>query len=179
MKKITIVFILLAFLAGASYLFYQNQILEKQVADLKYEKAEVEKEFAVLKASDLAKEIEVLQLKLKTVEKDLADEKNALAKITREKSDIMAELRAVKSRSAQIKVRLDAIDALERMVGAGPNTQSVAAADARVSAIKETGVAGAWVIAKGDIDFTRMSWNGNTIADTVISITTSIRELLP
>lgn len=179
MKIEMFVVILVLALMGGGYFFYQNQILQSQIVGLKDEKAGVEKELAVWQSTDLAKEAELLQLKLQAVEKDLAYEKKELAKVTKDKSDLVSQLQAIQSDSAKIKIRLDAVDALERMVGAGPNAQSVASAGAKISSIRESDISDTWTIAQRDIDLVRLSWNGNTIADTVIAITASIRNLLP
>lgn len=173
-------------LGGAGYFYFQYVSSQKTLADLngqfsqlKDEKNEVATELAVLKATDLTKEVEVLGLKLKTAERDFAEKEKELAAALQEKAGLTVQLQTARTNSAKIRTRLDAIDVIERMVGAGPNAQSVMVADAKIAAAKDADIAGAWAIAKRDIDFTRMSWNGNTIADAVTAITRSIRNLLP
>ena len=177
--------IILALGAGG-YFVWHNQVLStqlskatEQVAELKEAKSKVETELAVLESSDLGKEVELLQLKLKTAERDFTAKEKELAIALQEKTNLVNQLQAARAISAQIRARLDAIDATERMVGSGPNAGSVAAVDQRIAAVKDIGVTEAWTIAKRDIDFARMSWNGNTIADAVMALTQSIRNLLP
>lgn len=188
MKFINIIFIVIAIFALGigGYFVRQNQDLlgrlhqaAEEAAELQETKAALTTELAVLKATDLAKEVELLQVKLKIAERDVATKEKELAAALREKASVTAQLQTVRANSAKIRSRLDAIDAVERMVGAGPNAQSVATVDAKIAAVKNADVTNAWAIAKRDIDFVKMSWNGNTIADAVIAITRSIRNLLP
>lgn len=173
-------------LGGTGYFYSQYASSQNALADLreqfsllKDEKNAIVTELAVLKATDLAKEVTVLNLKLKTAERDFAVKEKELAAALQEKANVTAQLQTARANSAKIRSRLDAIDATERMVGAGPNAQSVAAVDAKIAAVKDPDITGAWAIAKRDIDVVKMSWNGNTIGDTVIALTQSIRNLLP
>lgn len=184
-NRVFIAAIVLALGAGG-YFVWHNQVLSaqlnramEQVAELKEAKSEVETELAVLRASDFIKEIELLQLKLKTAEQNLVAKERGLATALQEKSGLANQLQAARANSAKIRARLDAVDVVERMVGAGPNAESVANVDSKIAMVKEAGVTEVWAIAKRDIDFARMSWNGNTIADVVMALTRSIRNLLP
>lgn len=173
-------------LGGAGYFYIQNTSSQNAITKInqellqrKDEKSALETELVVLKSSDLGKEVEILQLKLQTAERDFAAKEKELIAVTQEKLGLASQLQTARANSVKIRARLDAIDAIDRMVGAGPNAGSVAAADSKISVIQETGITEAWAIAKRDIDFVKMSWNGNTIADAVIVITRSIRNLLP
>lgn len=167
------------FLGGAGYFVRQSQLLQNQLANLKEEKSKVETEFALFKATDLAKEVELLQLKLKTVNRDFAVKEKELVATLQEKAGVTLQLQTARANSTKIRSRLDAIDAIDRMVGAGPNAETAATVDSKVATVKDASVTEAWTAAKQDIDFVKMSWNGNTIADVVMALTRSIRNLLP
>lgn len=185
-QTIVLTVVLVLAFGGGGYFYSQYASSQSALADLreqfsqlKDEKNAIATELAVLKATDLAKEVKVLNLKLKTAERDVAAKEKELATALQEKASVTAQLQTARANSAKIRSRLDAIDATERMVGAGPNAGSVATADQKIAAVKEAGITEVWATAKQDIDFVKMSWNGNTIADVVTAITRSIRNLLP
>lgn len=177
--NILLVAVIVLALGGGGYFAYQNQALQKRLSELTEEKNKIETELAILRATDLAKEIELLRLQLKTAERDFAAKEKELAVALQEKASVTLQLQTARANSTKIRSRLDAIDATERMVGAGPNAGSVATVDQKIVAAKDADITEAWATAKRDIDFTRMSWNGNTIADAVMALTRSIRNLLP
>lgn len=178
-QQIIACIVIIVFALGGGYFAYQNQVSQSQIAGLTEEKNKIETELAILRATDLAKEIELLRLQLKTAERDFAAKEKELAAALQEKASVTLQLQTARANSAKIRSRLDAIDATERMVGAGPNAGSVAAVNQKIVAVKETDITEVWTIAKRDIDFIKMSWNGNTIADVVMALTRSIRNLLP
>lgn len=176
---VILIMVVVLVLGGGGYFAYQNYALQNKLAGLAEEKASIVTELAVLKATDLAKEVEIMQLKLKTAERDFAAKEKELAGALQEKASAALQLQTARANSTKIRSRLDAIDATERMIGAGPNAQSVASVDAKISAVKDADITEAWAVAKRDIDFVKMSWNGNTIAGVVMALTRSIRNLLP
>ena len=76
-NPLLLIIVVIPVLSAGGYFFWQNTVLNGQLANLKNEKAKVETELSVLKNTNLAKENEILQLKLKTAEKNLAQEKEA------------------------------------------------------------------------------------------------------
>ncbi|TSC78955.1 MAG: hypothetical protein G01um101429_631 [Parcubacteria group bacterium Gr01-1014_29] len=174
MKNIVIaaIFIILAGVGG--YFFYQNQSLEKQIADLKDEKAGVEKELAVLKNSDLAKDLELTQLKLKTSEKDLSESKKEVARLGSRVTTLETGLN-------KIRPYLNAIEAVQKVVlgDTGITKGLVANADPKVSALKDQEISGHWQKAKDNIDWEVMGWQQRYFGDTISTIILRILNILP
>lgn len=161
-------------LAGAGgYFFYQNQILEKQIADLKDEKAGVEKEFAVLKNSDLAKDLELTQLKLKTSEKDLSESKKEVARLG-------SRVKTLETGLNKMRPYLNAIEAIQKVVlgDTGITKSLVANADPKVSTLNDQEISGHWQKAKDNIDWERMGWQQQFFGDTISTIILRILDLL-
>ena len=98
-------------LGGAGYFFWQNQVLENQITELKDEKANVEKEFTVFKATDLAKENETLRIKLKTTEENLADEKGKAQVFEKNLSVAESKIKTLEANLAKIKYYIAILNA--------------------------------------------------------------------
>lgn len=171
MKPLTIIFIIIAILglAWTGFFFIKKQSLENQLVSLKEEKTNVEKEFAMFKATDLAKEVEILQLKLKATEKDLSA-------LQSEAPDLKARIRTFEAGVSKLESYLNAINAIENMVGGGPTAAGVASVDSALNKLNDSSVSDRWANAKRGIDLDRKSWQGTSISDTVITITSRIRD---
>ena len=177
MKSIAIISLLIATVAlvgGGGYFFYQNQLFEKQIADLKNEKSKVETELAVLKASDLAKDLELTRLKLKTSENDLAESKKEVVRLGSRVKTLETSLRSIKH-------YLSAIDAVQEVVlgESGVTKSLVASADPKVVALQDAEISGSWQEAKQNIDFERMSWQQRFFGDTISTIILRILTIIP
>ena len=165
---IVIVVAVLGIGAGV-FLFTKNQSLQAQLTNLKDEKTKTETELAVLKATNLAKEVEFLRLNLKATEKDLAALQN-------EVPDLKARIRTFETGVSKLESYLNAIDAIENMVGGGPTAAGIASVDSALNKLNDSSVSDRWANAKRGIDLERKSWQGTNISDTVITVTSRIRD---
>ena len=142
-KYIVIISVIVAILAIAAVgvLFWKNQKLTQ-------EKAGVEKELAVLKSSDLAKEVGLLSFKLKTAEKSLSESES-------EASRLGSRVQTLETNLNKIKPYLSAIDAVQKVITGeiGITKTSLANADPKISALKDSEISDQWRKAKDYINF--------------------------
>ena len=178
MKTLLTIFIVVAILGliGAGYFFKTSSNLKQElrsaqdsIGKLKEEKTKVETELAVLKSTDLAKEVEFLRLNLKATEKDLVALQN-------EVPNLKARIRTFETGVSKLESYLNAIDAIENMVGGGPTAAGVASVDSALNKLNDSSVSDRWANAKRGIDLERKSWQGTSISDTVITVTSRIRD---
>lgn len=175
-NKLLIIIIVIALGAG-SYFFWQNTVLNGQLANLKNEKSKVDTELAVLKASDLAKEVERLSLKLKTTEQNLS-------KSEQEVSRLGARVNTLETSLTKIKPYLSAIDAVQKVVTAetGITKASLANADPKVAILKDSEISDYWRKAKDNIHFDGdrvSSYNQRFFGDAISTMISRIFSFFP
>ena len=146
-NKLLIVIIIIV-LGASSYFFWQNTVLNGQLANLKNEKSKVDTELAVLKASDLAKEVQLLSFKLKTTEKSLSESESEVSRLG-------SRVQTLETSLSKIKPYLSALDAIQKVVtgDTGITRASLTNADPKVSVLKDSQISDDWRKAKDNIHF--------------------------
>ena len=182
MKLIPIILAIIAVLGliGAGLFFTQKQALETKNTSLQNElkntqdeKRSIETELAILKATDLAKEAELLQVKLGSTEKSLAVAQGDVA-------DLESTVQTFKTNNAKIPPYLNAIDAIEAVIGSSGEASGIEDIDMKIAALQDSQVSRQWVVAKTGIDVEagRISGWASDVNDTIILITSQVRKLL-
>ena len=157
-------------LAAAGMFFSQNRSLNNKLGTSQQALNEAEKALIYYKNTDLAKEVELLQLKLVAAQKDLVASQN-------DATTAKARVKTLEAGNAKLLAYLAAIDAIETMIANGPTPAGVATVDAKILVLNDSQVSAKWAQAKAGIDLERRSWSGESISDTVKTITLRIRDL--
>lgn len=152
---------------------------QKDLGSQKEALAEAEKELIYYKNTDLAKELEILQLKFDNRGRELAETQKELTAAQNQAANLKAQVTEQQTSNQKIRLYLEAIDATEDFLAAGPTSSGVAKVDTKVAALKDSLVSSKWAEAKAGIDVANKSWNGSAISDTVKTITSRIRNLAP
>ena len=195
MNHLTITFIIVALLglAGTGVFFIKNQNLgeelsianeelstaEVTISGLEDQKTAVEKELIRFKSTDLAKEAELLQTKLDAAEKDLERTESDLTVSQSKVSDLETTIKTLKVNSTKINLYLDAINAIETMLARSISASGISNVDSKIAPLNDTAVTNKWDEAKKDIDLEGRGFVAAPISNTVIEMTSRIRNLLP
>lgn len=163
-NKLLIIIVVIALGAGG-YFFWQNTVLNGQLANFKNEKSKVETELAVLKATDFIKKAELLQLKLTNTEKDLEA-------ATKRKTELETNLN-------KIRPYTDATAAIERFFSAPFTQKGLTDIDTKISVLQDMEVSNRWMTAKVTVDFANNGWGPHDFFQTIFLLNSRIKSLLP
>ncbi|MDP3792720.1 MAG: hypothetical protein Q8Q89_03235 [bacterium] len=171
-----LIIIVIALVAGG-YFFWQNTVLNGQLANLKNEKTKVDTELAVLKASDLIKEVELLSFKLKTTEKSLSESESEVSRLG-------SRVQTLETSLNKIKPYLSALDAIQKVVtgDTGITRASLTNADPKVAVLKDSQISDDWRKAKDNINFDGdrvSSYDQRFFGSALSTIISRILNLLP
>ena len=152
--KIGIIIALVLAVAGGGYLFYQNQSLEKQIADLKDEKAGVEIELAVLKNTDLAKENEILKSKLDSREKELSSEKKKVQGLESDLGVAKDKIQSLESKISKAKLNFAVLSAFNdweyKSNGRHILDRDTSKIDSAIAALGDSQISNLWTSVKAN-----------------------------
>lgn len=167
MQQTTTILIIVILLAvGLSgYFFWQNTVLNGQLANLKNEKTKVETELTVLKTTDFIRKAELLQLKLTNTERDLEA-------ATKRKTELETNLN-------KIRPYTDATAIIERFFSAPFTQKGLADIDTKISVLQDTEVSNRWMTAKATVDFVNNGWGPHDFFQVVFLLNSRIKTLLP
>lgn len=183
--SILVVIAVIGFL-GAGLFFAQSQQLRGEIKNLaaklettQKDLSEAEKELIYYKNTDLTKELEILQLKFDNRGKALADTQKELTSAQDQAANLQAQVVEQQTNNQKIRLYLEAADATEDFLAAGPTSSGVAKIETKVAALKDSLVSSKWAEAKAGVDVAKQSWSGSAISDMVKTITSRIRSLAP
>src|SRR3989338_5159999 len=127
---LVVVIVALGALGTAVYFFVQYSGSQAQVTQLIDGKIRVETELALLKATDLAKDNELLKLKLQNTEQDL--------------TGAQSRVKTLETNLNKIKPFIDAVYAIERLLGAPFTQKGLADIDTKIRVIQDEEVSNRW-----------------------------------